>query len=593
MITIDQALIYALIVSVLFFFIQGRLRYDVVAFGALMAAVCFGVVPMDKAFTGFGHPAVITVVAVLIITRALKNSGIVHLIINGLKRIEHSPNLQMIFITFFVALCSAFMNNVGALALLLPVILQFASHTGRSPSEMLMPLAFGSLLGGLVTLIGTPPNIIIANYREQLTGEPFRMFDFAYVGLGVSIVGLLYVALIGWRFLPVRIKPRGKDQELFEIGDFLTEVRVTSKTLEGYKLVRDLERLAEGNFSVVALMRKGVKNLAPSAMEKLDKDDVLVLEGGAVSITQLIEKARLEPIQGDIENIEALRSDEVSIIEAVVMPGSMAENRMPKSLLLHRRYAVNLLGIARQGTSIIDRLGSVVLRPGDVLLLQGNNDALAAAMPTLGMIPLAQRDFEPPKGLRPILRLMTFAAAIGATALGVLPPQISFCLAVLVIVTLGKLPLREAYNAIEWPIVVLLGALIPVGQALQTTGGTALIAETMLHAGHMLPIAMILALVVIGTMLLSDVINNAATAVIMAPIAVDIAKGVGLPIDPFLMAVAIGSSCTFLTPIGHQSNTLVMGPGGYQFKDYWRMGLPLGILVVATSVPLILYFWMP
>lgn len=577
--------------AALVMFAWGRWRYDVVAVMALLALVLTGAVAPGSAFVGFGHPAVITVGAVLILSRALTESGAVNLVGKYLNATNGKPTLQVGALMVLVVFCSAFMNNVGALALTLPLALQLCARSQRSPSELLMPLAFGSLLGGLITLIGTPPNVIIATYRRELTGEPFGMFDFAPVGFGVALVGLIFITLIGWRLVPTR-RPSTGDSRMFEIDAYITEARLPAGNRFVGKTLRRLEQLGEGEVAVVALMRGDRRLLAPGPFELLKDDDELILEGHPDALESLVHSAELE-IAGGRRSVSAenLSSDRVGLYEVVVVPGSRIEGRSAQSLQLHERYGVNLLAIARQGERVRQRLSRISFRAGDVLLLQGDSTVMPDTLAQLGCLPLAQRDIKLLTQRRMIPVLAIFGCAIAVTSLGLLRPEIAFLTAVVVMLATNCMALREAYGAIDGPIIVLLAAMIPVGQALEHTGVAAVLGNTLVSAAGDLPVWALMGVIMITTMTLSDVINNAATAVIMAPIAATVATGLGVNPDPFLMAVAVAASCAFLTPIGHQSNTLVMGPGGYRFADYWRMGLPMEILVLLCGLPLILYVW--
>jgi di/tricarboxylate transporter len=561
---------------------------------ALLVVSIAGLVPASEAFVGFGHPAVITVAAVLVVSRGLLNSGLVDQIAKWLGRVGKRPFIQIPALTLIVALCSGFMNNVGALALLMPVGLRLARKGGYAPSLILMPLAFGSLLGGMVTLIGTPPNVIIATFRGELGAGAFRMFDFAPVGAGVSLAGVVFLSLVGWRLLPERKGGAGTD-EMFAMEDYLTELVVPEgSTLVG-KLLGDLGSISETEASVVALVRGERRHAAPSPYEVVTEGDILVVEADSEELTTVMDATGLEMV-GSEEGPrkvgqEELGSEEVSVKEAVVNPGGLIEGRTARSLNLRQRYGVNLLGVARHGARVPQRLTQLRFRAGDVLLLQGREDAVQEAMPILGVLPLAERALRIGKPRRILLAVSVFAVALVLAATGVLAVQVAFIAAAVTSVLVGLVSLRELYTAIDWPIIVLLGAMIPVGRALETTGAAQLGADGVLAlAGGLPPIAS-LAIVLVGVMFLSDVVNNAAAAVLMAPVAIAIARGLGVSSDPFLMAVAVGASCAFLTPVGHQSNTLVMGPGGYRFGDYWRMGLPLEIIVVALAVPLIALFW--
>ena len=590
--TLEQATIFAILAAALGLFVWGRLRYDAVAVMALLAAVLTGLVSAEEAFTGFGHPAVVTVAAVLILSHALRKSAVTELAVRLLQPFSGNPTLHIMVLTGLAAVCSAFMNNVGALALLLPVAIMSANASGRPVSRLLMPLSFASLLGGLITLIGTPPNIIIASFREQATGASFAMFDFAPVGLGVAAAGLVFIALVGWRLLPKERAAEASAAVDFHIEDYLTQVRLPDDSAFVGRRLIELENLAEGDLASLALVRRGDRMLAPSGYLRLQAGDVIEVEADAATLKRVVEDAALELVGASAHGAEAFSSDRVELIEAVVTPRSRMEGLTARHRRLHTAFGLNLLGVARQGQALTGRLGAVRFQAGDVLLLQGESVGIPAALTTLGCLPLAQRELPPQRPTVASMRApVVFGVAILFAVLGILPLQISFVSAVVALVLLREINLQELYEGVDWAIIVLLGAMIPVGAALESTGGTMLIAEPIIRLSETVPVWGLLALLMVLTMLLSDVINNAATAVLMAPIGITIAEGLGVSIDPFLMAVAVGSSSTFLTPIGHQSNLLVMGPGGYRFGDYWRLGLPLDFLIVAVAVPLILLAW--
>jgi len=589
--TTQQILLFALLGAALVLFAWGRVRYDIVAVGVLIVAVLTGIVPAQSAFSGFGHPAVITVASILILSRALRESGMIEPVGRLLRPFHKWTSTQVFSVSGIAALCSAFMNNVGALALMLPVALQGAHEVKQPPSRLLMPLSFGTLLGGLVTLIGTPPNIIIANFRAAETGTAFAMFDFTPVGLVVAGAGIVFVSVVGWRLLPLREQGIVDTETHFHIEDYITEVRVPENSAYAGQRVVDLESLGQGDVAVVALVRRKERMLAPSSFLRLQAGDILIVEADTSALQRLVQDAKLDAVGAAGLSADQLRSDRVGLYEVVIAPGSRMEGRTARSLRLHTRFGANLLGVARQGEPISERLGRVRLAAGDVLLLQGERESMPETLAALGCLPLAAREIAFGRRAPSFLAPAVFAIAIALLVAGVLPPHIAFVGAVAVLAACGEINMRDLYEAVDWSIVILLGALIPIGMALETTGGTALISAEILSVGSQVPVWFVLTLLMITTMLLSDIMNNAATAVIMAPIGVGIARGLDVSIDPFLMAVAIGASSTFLTPIGHQSNLLVMGPGGYRFSDYWRMGLPLDLLIVAVSVPMILLVW--
>ncbi len=589
----EQILVFAVLAASLVLFVWGRWRYDVVALMALLALVVTGVVDGDKAFLGFGHPAVITVAAVLVISRGLRNAGVVDMLSQLLSSVGDRRWLQNGMLMTSVSLTSAFMNNVGALTLMMPVALESAERQKQSPAVLLMPLSFAAILGGMVTMIGTPPNIIIASLRAEMTeGQvPFALFDFAPVGLIVAVIGVLFVALIGWRLIPKERVGQAAPENLFRIDEYITEVLIDKGSEWVGRSVGELEDYKDAEIVVVGIIRDKKRRLAPSRVTRFQAKDIVILRADPAELPVLIDTTDLKLVSGFRAQTETLRSDEVELIEAVVPPDSPLVGRTLRSLHLRSEGGVNLLAMARQGMTIRQRLRKTRFRGGDVLLLQGNAQTLDEIATTAGLLPLARRHLRIGKRRRPLIAIGLFAAALFVAAMGWLPAAVALCLVVLAYFQLDYISVRNAYQFVDWPILVLLAAMIPVGEALQQTGATGLLAGHLVRLTDWLPPWTVLAVVMVVTMTLSDIINNAATAVIMAPIGATIAKQMDWSADPFLMAVAVGASCAFLTPIGHQCNTLVMGPGGYRFGDYWRMGLPLEILITVVSVPLIMSFW--
>ena len=593
--TAAQAGLFALLAVLLVLLIWGRWRYDVVAFLALIVAVASGLVPAESAFAGFGHPATVTVAFVLVISRALAESGAVDWAETLVRPAAARTSTHIAALSGLAAGFSGFMNNVGTLGLLMPVALQSARKAGRSAALILMPLSFGSILGGLVTLIGTPPNIIIASYRGTVSGTPFGMFDYAPVGAVTALAGLAFVALLGWRLVPREAAGRAASEELFDIENYLAEARVAEdskaagKTLgELQDMTKEIDALLLGVIRGERLLprhtrwsevRGGDRLLIEAAPEEIDKlTTALDLELGAAKVKSGEEKSRL-------------KSEEAAVVEAVIAPGSRLEGQTVQSQRLIGRHGFLLLAVSRQGKPYRGRLRAFRFRIGDVLLLHGEAERVPEVLAAFGCLPLAERGVSLGQRRAAPALIGLFAAAILASSLGLLPIAVSLGAALAAMVLFGLLPLRQLYEGIDWPVIVLLGALIPVGGALEATGATDTIAAAILTLTAGASPVVVLALVMVVTMTLSDLLNNAATAVVMAPIGVGLAERLGVNADPFLMAVAVAASCAFLTPIGHQNNALIMGPGGYRFGDYWRMGLPLEIVVVAAALPTILWVW--
>jgi di/tricarboxylate transporter len=589
--TTDQAILFTLLIVVFALLIWGRLRYDLVAFSALVCALVLGVVPEEQAFSGFGHPATIIIALVLIVSRGLSSSGAVELLGKQVNRFSASLQAHIAAMAGIGAGLSAVMNNVAALAMLMPVDMQAAAKAKRSPALTLMPLSFATILGGLITLIGTPPNIIIAGFRETSLGEAFHMFDFAPVGLACAAAGVLFVALVGWRLLPASARENLPVENLRDVSGFIAELHVPENSPVLGQRVRDLDEVADDNdVAVLGLIRQGRRLPGQARLVELRDGDVLVVEATPAAMEAFVGALKLD-YRRDEKPAGLLGSEDMTLVEVVVPAGARLEGRSMHSLRLQYRYGVTLLGVSRMGRQFRERVRHLEIRAGDVLLLYGPNEVLPEISSWLGALPLAGHDISLVQRHKAWLAAGIFAAAIALASLGVLYLPVALAAVVAIYVVANIIPARQVYESVEWPVIVLLGSMIPIGAALESTGGTALIAGliTSLGVGHS-PVLVLVLLMVI-TMTLSDVMNNTATAVIAAPVAVDIAARLGVNPDPFLMAVAVAASCAFLTPIGHKNNTLIMGPGGYRFGDYWRMGLPLEVLVIVVAVPMISWVW--
>ena len=586
----DHHIVFGTLILVIILFAWGRIRHDLVALIALSITVIFGVTDPDVAFKGFGHPAVITVAAVLVIGKALEFSGLIDLLGKWVMKLGDNLILQIITLSVLVAIASAFMNNVGALAIMMPVAIHLARKSGNPPSYLLMPIAFASLLGGMTTLIGTPPNIIIATFRADEMGQAFGMFDFSKVGIFILIAGILFITLIGWRLIPKRTTKKS-DDAIFTIDDYISEMEVVKGSAIIGKSIGELADISEAEIQVLGLVRDGKRIHAPEPEEVFKIKDIILIESDTDGLKLFTEDAGVKLVGGKKFRKDAQGSDKIAINEAVVMADSSLIGQTAASMRMRSKYSINLLAIARRDQKIHKRIDHVVFKTGDVLLLQGREHMLDETITSMGCLPLARRGLRLGYKTKIPLALGVFSLAIITVVSGLLPVQVAFTLAAIVMILTGVLPIKHLYTSIDWPVIVLLGAMIPVGTALETSGGAERIAAIILNMGEVIPAWALLAIILGVTMFVSDIINNAATVVLMAPIAISVANGHGYSIDPFLMAVAIGGSCAFLTPIGHQSNTLVMGPGGYKFTDYWRMGLPLELIIVAIGVPLIMFFW--
>lgn len=615
LVTVDQLIVLGILLATVAMFLWGHWRHDMVAVAALLACVLAGLVRPGEAFSGFGHPAVITVACVLILSHGLQVSGAVDALTRRLLPSGAGPTLTIAALTGVAALLSGFMNNVGALALLMPVALQIARKQDLPAGQVLMPLAFGSILGGMTTMVGTPPNLIVSGFRADAGVGSFSMFDFTPVGAVVAVAGVIFVALLGWRLVPRREQ---SDVSGFETSAYLTEARVTSKSKVLGHTLREVEQeLEEADAQVIGLVRNEVRLHAPHPSRKVHRGDILLIEaepeslGSVLSslglkLEEAVEQEATEDDEGkesgeprgeargpeqEGEEPEKVAPDEISIVEMAVLPGSALSHRSATDIQLRSRFGVNLLAVSRQGKRSISRLRSMNLQEGDVLLMQGPPESLREFSTNFSCVPLAEREVRIPDKRKAVLASMIMAVAVAGAAFGLLPAAVTFAGGVLAVMALRIIPPRSIYDSVDWPVVVLLAALIPVAGAMESTGAADLLAAFMLDSvaqGHAVAG---LAVLLVVTMFLSDLMNNAATAAVMCPIAISTAGQLGVSSDPYLMAVAVGASCAFLTPIGHQNNTLILGPGGFRFGDYWRLGLPLEVLVVAVGVPMLLWVW--
>ena len=618
--TDNQLIILVILTATVAMFLWGRWRHDMVAAGSLLVCVLAGLIAPGDAFTGFGHPAVITVACVLVLSRALQISGAVDALTRHALPAHAGTTVSLGALIALGALFSSFMNNVGAMALLMPVAIQLSGRLNLTPGRVLMPLSFGTILGGMTTMIGTPPNLIVSAFRTQTGTDSFAMFDFTPVGAAVALAGVVFVVLVGWKLVPQR---KHAATEGFETGAYLTEVRVAADSKAAGMTLRDIEtEFDKIDAQVVGLVRNDVRLTAPQAGRKVWADDILIIEAEVESLPEVLSRLGLKleeavvsegsnkknadeetPVDsvtpgGEGENPEpdkaqekAPSSDEIVLMEFVVRPEAVIVGRSARDMQLRSRYGLNLLAVSREGTRSQARLRTLRMQPGDLLLMQGPVDVLSEFAADTGCIPLAKRELRIPDKRKAAMAAGIMAVAIVGAGFGLLPAAISFAIGVVASMALRTIPLRMVYEAIDWPVVILLGALIPVAGAMESTGLADLLAQFLLNnfaQGHAVAG---LAIILVVSMFLSDLMNNAATAAVMCPVAIGTASALGVNADTFLMAVAIGASCAFLTPIGHQNNTLILGPGGFRFGDYWRLGLPLEILVAAVAMPLLLIIW--
>ena len=599
--TIPQIEAFAVIGAMLGLFVWDRLRYDLVAASALAVAALLGIVPANRAFTGFSNPVIIIIASVLVLGRAIAASGVIEAALGGALRRLGTISLQVGALTACVTFLSAFLKNVGTLGIFMPIAIRTAERNGRSPSSYLMPLAFGSLIGGTITLIGTSPNLLISSIRRDVTGHPYRMFDFSLVGLPLSVLAVVFLAF-GWRLIPrgTRAAAPASGQR-YRIEDYTSENAIPAGSPLIGKTVGELEAAGDGDIAVAAVLRpRGNLKTENSEVERrswppadfpLQQDDMLLLQADPTALAPLIDSGQLE--MADARKLPPSREkdDGIETVEAVVKEESRLIGQTSAALHLRRRYEVNVLAIGRHGQRIATRVRNVRFRAGDMLVLQGRAGALAEVLTAFDCLPLAERRLRTTRQGSGAGLIAILVVTMGLTAFDVLPVEIAFFTAAVLVVLLGMLPIREAYTAIDWPIIVMIGCLIPVGEALQSTGAAGLIGAALTHVASHMPGWLAVGMMLVTAMLVTPFLHHAAAVLVLGPVAAAVALNLGYAPDPFLMATALGASCDFLTPIGHQNNLLVMEPGGYRFSDYWRLGLPLSILVAVFGTWLIVAVW--
>ena len=586
--TLPQALAFLTLAGMVLAFMLGRWRYDVVAVGALLIALAVGIVPPEVAFSGFSSDIVIIVGSALVVSAAVSRSGIMEIAVRRFAPNISAPRAQLILLVTIVTVLSAFVKNIGALAIMMPIAFQMARRSGVSPSMFLMPMSFGALLGGLMTQIGTSPNIIVSRVRADMTGQAFNMFDYTPVGLALAVVGILYLAVC-YRLLPERKRERGGLDSAIDIKNYTTEARTPEDSPAVGKTVSEVQALADGRAMVTRIVGANGHARTPLPDAKLRAGDILMISGEPDALDQMVSQAGL--IFSERRGAATRDAADFGIIEAVIGEASGLIGATAQELTLFDRTGLNLLAISRRDQRFTERLGQIRFQNGDVILLQGHIKRLPELLREWDCLPLVERGLRLGSVRNSILPLVILLVAMAATAIGLVPVAPAFFAAAVAMVLTRSLPIRDIYGHLDAPILVMLACLIPVSDSLRTTGATDLIANFLSMTAATLPGWGALALIMVAAMAVTPFLNNAATVLVMAPIAATFATDLGYAPEAFLLAVAIGAGCDFLTPIGHQCNTLVMGPGGYKFGDYWRLGLPLSILVVLVGVPMLMLVW--
>ena len=580
--TTDQMLTFGLLGLTIAAFAWGRLPYDLIALASLGIGLIVGIVPANHAFEGFSDEVVIIIGAALVVSAAIARSGIVEAAMRPIMPKLKTSAMQVPVLSAACMGLSMVTKNVGALAVFMPVALQLCRRNKTPASSLLMPMAFSAMLGGVVTMVGTAPNILIAKVRADTVGTPFGLFSFTPVGLSVALAGLVFVTF-AWKLLPRGRRAASGLDAAFTLEDYTAEANVPADSAIVGRTVADLEAMAEGDVQVAMVIRERFRRFPPRADSLVREDDLLLLRGEPSDLDRLVGRARL--------HLAGAASGEAQIVEGVVTADSTLVGRTLAQAQLEQRHDIGVMAVSRSGKRIGQRLATVRLRAGDVIVLRSASPQMADTLGELRILPLAHRSISLGRNERSIRPILVLAIAMGLVAVHLLTVGVAFFLAAVVLLLMRTMTMHEAYETVEWHVLILLGALIPVTHALKDTGGTALLANLVLEVVQGLPGPAALGFILVSTMLITPFLHNAPTVLIMGPLAASVAVKLGYNIDPFLMAVALGAGCDFLSPLGHQCNTLVMGPGGYRFTDYPRLGAPLSLIVVAVGLPMILLVW--
>jgi di/tricarboxylate transporter len=592
-VTSEIALVLALLGIAIILFATERLRVDLISMMVLLSLILTGLLTVDEAFSGFSNPAVITVWAIYIVSEGLFMTGVADHVGRRILGISGNSSARLtVVIMITVGVMSAFMNNIGATAVLLPAIVAIGRKIKIPPSKLLIPLAFGSLLGGVTTLIGTPPNLLVSSALDAAGFEPFSLLDYTPMGLIVMVSGITYFATVGRHLLPNRRTHATEDLTAdFKLRDYLTELKVLpASTLIGKTIVDS--RLGEDyDLTVMGLLRAGRRRLGVSPNTHIRVGDILQVKG---SITQILDVQdrigiTIDPLMR-LSELD-LKSPDSSVIEVVISQLADFAGKTLKEIDFRAKYGLTVLAIWHREEAIISRLSDVPLQLGDVLLVQGPRHSLDFLRRNLAFIVLGPLTLEHRRVNKAFLSLLIFGGMILLVSTGMLHIAPAAVLAAMLMVLSGVLAMDEAYAAVEWQSVFLIAGMLPLGIAMSKTGAADYLSQHIIDlVGDLGPRGIMIGLFVLTT-IITEFMSNAAAAVLVAPIAISTAVSLGIAPQAFAMGVAIAASNSFLFPIGHQASVLVYGPGGYRFFDYTKVGLPLTLLIWLLLIIFLPMLW--
>jgi di/tricarboxylate transporter len=589
--TLDIALTLLIILSALVLFATEKLRVDVVALLVLIAVGILGLIPREELFSGFSNSAVVTVWAVYMVSGGLFKTGVADAMGRAILKVAGNREQSLIAIIMLtVGFISAFMNNVGAVAMMLPAVVGISRQTKVPVSKMLIPLAFASLLGGTMTLIGTPANILATGILADRGLPTFGFFEFTPMGIVVLTTGVLYMVFIGRRLLPVREGAHAK-QDIEQLHDYVTEVRVSpTSPLNGKSLLES--RLGkEHNLTVLAIERKNGEKPALHRYTRIQSGDLLIVESSA---SELMDACRALELIIDVDfelDLDSLEPGDVKVIQTTVAPNSHIVGLSLREARFRERYGFTALAISHQGEVLTQRLRDVPLKFGDALLLQGPQHRVTAMLEGRDFLVLEPDEPETYRWNKAPIAVGALLLAIGLVIFAGMEISLAMVIAAMIMILLGALRIEEAYEAVDWRTVFLVAGMLPLGLAMELTGTASFLAEIMLDAfGPYGPIATLGGIYLLAA-IITQPMSNAAAIVLITPIALDTAFSLGANYKTFTMAVVIGAATSFLSPVGHKANVLVFGPGGYKFTDYARVGVLLTVILLIVSMIFLPIFW--
>ena len=592
--TVEIALLLALLGGTFVLFILEVLPIEVPALALLAALLLLGLVDVEEALSGLSNPAVVAIGALFVLSYALTKTGLLEVGVEFLeRRVGHRKRLAVGLLLATVGVLSGFLNNTAIVAIFVPVAASLCSRLELSPSRVLLPLSYAAIFGGTLTLIGTSTNLLVSSVAADAGLEPFGMFEFTPFGAILLLVGLTYVLVFAPRLLPERVAP-GDPTGRYELDGYLTEVRVEA----GSALIgRTCEELGVGrtyDVNLLAVLRDAQRYSESVGRVPLEPGDVLLVQGRLEEMVRLRKELGVALLPDAKPTGEELAIGDLLTVEVLVGRGSPLVGHTLQELDFRRSFGAFVMAIRRHGATLRDKVALTRLHAWDALLMLVPRERLEQLRRSQDVVVLREHQLKLTRERGWWLVLLVLPAAVVAAALGLLEIAAAALLGVVALLVSRVLAPREVYDSIDWGVILLIAALVPVGHAMTRTGAAALLAKGVIAGAEYLPLDTpyaVLALLYLCTSLLTQMISNAAAALVVAPIAISLAAGLGVEPRPFLVAVAFAASAEFMTPMGYQTNLMVYAPGGYRFLDYTRFGAPLNLLFWLLATLLIPRFW--